>query len=239
MNFPDPLIPGRLVKRYKRFLADVELPGGEVVTAHCANSGSMMGLKDPGMDVWLSPSRNPARKLKYTLELVAADGALVGVNTALPNGLAEDAILAGKIPELVGYGRLRREVKYGKNSRIDILLEDDAQASPGLPPCYVEVKSVTLSRERGLAEFPDAVTARGAKHLVELGDMVEDGNRAVMLYLAQRADCDRFAIAADIDPGYQKALDAALERGVELLCYTCVLTTESISVDAPLPFAPR
>jgi sugar fermentation stimulation protein A len=229
MRFHAPLQRGRLVQRYKRFLADVALDGGATVTAHCANSGAMAGLKAPDSVVWLSPASNPDRKRKYTWELVEADGGLVGINTAWPNHLAVEAIRAGIIAPLAGYARLRQEVRYGRNSRIDVLLEDDAR-----PACYVEVKNVHLRRDGSLAEFPDAVTARGAKHLEELGDMVEAGHRAAMLYLVQRMDCDRFAVAGDIDPTYAAGLRRARERGVEVLCYACRLTTEEIVVDRPL-----
>ena len=228
MKFPDPLLRGRLVRRYKRFLSDVELDGGELVTAHCANPGSMIGLAEPGSEVWLSPARNPARKLRYSWELIRVGEGLVGINTSHPNGIVADAIAAGRVAELAGYGGLRREVKYGKNSRIDMLLETD-----GRPPCYVEVKNVHLKRDGG-AEFPDSVTARGAKHLVELSDMVAAGARAVMFYLVQREDCDDFAIAGDIDPHYATTLDAALAAGVEAICYCCKLTTEAIELDRPL-----
>lgn len=181
MKFPAPLQRATLIQRYKRFLADVKLDDGTIVTAHCANPGSMMGLKDPGMTVWVSPASNPKRKLKYDLQLVEADNTLVAINTGNPNKLVEEAILDGTIAELKGYDTLRREVKYGVNSRIDILL-----SSAGKADCYVEVKNVHLLREPGLIEFPDSVTARGAKHLEELGDMVEKGHRAVMVYLVQR-----------------------------------------------------
>ena len=232
MEFLDPLIPGRLIKRYKRFLADVELVGGEIVTAHCANSGSMLNVKEPGSEVWLSPARNPDRKLRYTWELIKINDTLVGINTALPNSIVEEAIIARKIPELEGYASLRREVKYGKNSRIDILLEDLS-----LPKCYVEVKNVTLKRglgEANLVEFPDSVTARGAKHLAELSDMVAQGYRSVMLYLVQRQDGDAFTIAADIDPAYKTALDKAMSTGVEILCYQCTVDTKKIEVSKSL-----
>ena len=229
MKFPDPLIRGTLVKRYKRFLADVELTDGEVVTAHCANPGSMLGLVSPGSEVWLSPARNPERKLRYTWELIRAGAHLVGINTAHPNNLVRDAIENGTIRELSGYASLRREVKYGKNSRIDILLEDESR-----PPCYVEIKNVHLSREDGLAEFPDSVTKRGAKHLEELGDVAEAGGRAVMVYLIQREDCEKFAIAGDIDPDYEAALTRALARGVEALAYACEVTPEKIRVTQPV-----
>jgi sugar fermentation stimulation protein A len=233
MRFPDPLIRGRLQRRYKRFLSDVEIRDG-VVTAHCPNPGSMLGLAEPGLDVWLAPATNPNRKLRYTWELVGLPSGLVGINTGHPNALAAEAIAAGAVPELAGYGTIRREVRYGKNSRIDLLLEDD-----GRPPCYVEVKNVHLKRDGGapgLAEFPDSVTARGAKHLRELGDMVAAGARAVMLYVVQRGDCGAFAIAADIDPAYATALDTARARGVEVLCYSCNVTAEAIELQAPLPF---
>lgn len=232
MKFHAPLVRGTLVQRYKRFMADVVLDTGETITAHCANSGAMAGLKAPGSVVWLSPAANPDRKLKYSWELIEADGALVGINTAHPNHIVAEAIRAGAIEALSGYASLRQEVKYGKNSRIDILLE-----APDKPPCYVEVKNVHLRRDGTLAEFPDAVTERGAKHLAELGDMVEAGHRAVMLYLVQRMDCDRFAIAADVDPAYDRGLRVARERGVEVLCYACRLTTDEITVDRALVLA--
>lgn len=229
MKFHAPLVRGTLVQRYKRFMADVVLDTGETITAHCANSGAMAGLKAPGSTVWLSPAANPDRKLKYSWELIEADGHLVGINTMHPNHIVAEAIGGGAIAPLTGYASLRQEVKYGRNSRIDILLED-----PARPPCYVEVKNVHLRRDGALAEFPDAVTERGAKHLVELGDMVEAGHRAVMLYLVQRMDCDRFAIAGDVDPTYDAGLKVARERGVEVLCYACRLTTEEITVDRAL-----
>lgn len=232
MKFPDPLIRGRLIKRYKRFLTDVELDDGTVVVAHCANSGSMESVKEPGAEVWLSPARNPDRKLKFTWELIRVGETLVGINTALPNMIVSDAITDGKIAELTGYASLRREVKYGKNSRIDILLEDDAR-----PKCYVEVKNTTMRRDLqvGPVEFPDAVTSRGAKHLVELSDMVADGHRAVMFYLVQREDADVFTVAGDIDPTYAEELGKAMKAGVEVVCYACTLSPEEITVAGKLP----
>lgn len=230
MKFHAPLIRGSLIRRYKRFMADVELESGEVVTAHVANSGAMLGTSAPGLEVWLSPAANPLRKLKWSWELCRVDGGLVGVNTAHPNGVAEDAIKAGLIPELAGYETVRREVKYGRNSRIDLLLE-----APGRPTCYVEVKNVHLKRDGDWAEFPDAVTVRGAKHLVELRDMVAQGHRAVMLYLVQRQDCTGFRPAADIDPTYSRGLAAAMRDGVEAICYTCRLSIEDITIGTRLP----
>ncbi|WP_029061650.1 DNA/RNA nuclease SfsA [Labrenzia sp. DG1229] len=224
MKFAAPLASGRLVKRYKRFLADVVIDeNGSEVTAHCANPGSMLGLKEPGSRVWLSQSDNPKRKLKYSWEIIEADGALVGINTAHPNKLVEEAIEAGRIKELTGYETLRREVKYGKNSRIDILLEDNNGKKT-----YVEVKNVHLMRQAGLAEFPDSVTARGAKHLAELADMAAEGHGAAMVFLVQRPDCDRLSLAADIDPAYASAFAAAREAGVNTYAIGCDVTLDGI-----------
>lgn len=228
MRFPAPLVRATLVKRYKRFLADVRFDDGTEVTAHVANSGAMLGTAEPGMEVWLSPASNPDRKLKWNWELVTVDGHLVGVNTAHPNGIVAESVAAGRIPELAGYETIRREVKYGVNSRIDLLLE-----APGRPKCWVEVKNVHLKRG-GWAEFPDAVTVRGAKHLAELTDRVRAGERAVMVYLVQRADCAGFRPAADIDPAYASALAQATRDGVEAICYTCRLSPEAIELADPL-----
>ena len=236
MKFPTPLLRGRLVKRYKRFLADVLLDSGEAVTATCPNTGSMMGLATPGAVVWLSESASPTRKYPHTWEMVEADlgqgPVLVGINTNHPNRLVSEAIAAGQITEVAGYASLRREVKYGISSRIDILLEDPAK---GL--AYVEIKNVHLSRRTGLAEFPDSVTERGAKHLAELSAMVAAGHRAVMLYLIQRDDAAHFALAGDIDPRYAEAFARAREAGVEAIAYACRLTPEEIVITNPVPFA--
>ncbi len=227
MIYDTKLTKGVLIKRYKRFLADVELPNGEVVTAHCANSGSMLGMKEPGSPVYLSPNTNPKAKLDWRWELIDVGTSLVGVNTSRPNAIVEAAIADGTIKELQGYENMRREVKYGANSRIDIFLEN-----PGI--CYVEVKSVTL-REGKAAIFPDSVTARGTKHLNELIAMVEEGHRAVMVYLVQRSDCEYFSPAEKIDPTYANTLREAVKAGVETLCYTCELSPEGISVAGTLP----
>ncbi|MDF1792634.1 MAG: DNA/RNA nuclease SfsA [Thalassobaculaceae bacterium] len=232
MELPTPLHEGRLIKRYKRFLADVDL-GGTVVTAHCPNPGAMTGLKDPGLRVWLSRSPDPKRKLPYTLELVETEGGLVGIHTGRPNAIVAEAIAAGLIPELAGYESLRREVKYGVNSRIDMLLE-----SPGRVACYVEVKNVHLVRPDGPTpgahEFPDSVTARGAKHLDELANMVAEGHRAVMMFCIQRMDGDRLAVARDIDPKYGAAFDRARAAGVEILAWECAVTLERITLNRPV-----
>ena len=240
MNFKEPLIPATLIKRYKRFLADVTLKNGEEVTAHCANPGAMGGLNAPGIKVWLSKSDNPKRKLAYSWELaqinVHGKNALVGINTMHPNKLAAEAIEAGKIPELAGYDDLKREVPYGKNSRIDILLsKKDTQQ------CYVEVKNVTLLRREGWAEFPDSVTKRGAKHLEELSDMVSQGHRAVMFYVIQRDDAVEFSIAGDKDPVYFDTFIKAQAAGVEIIAYDCTLSTTDIKIANRLrliPYAP-
>lgn len=234
MIFDAPLVTGTLVKRYKRFLTDVELDTGESITASCPNTGSMMGLIEPGNRVWLSVSDNPKRKYRHTWEMVEVtiDGSrtIVGLNTGRPNRIVSDAISSGAVAELSGYGSLRNEVKYGTNSRIDILLEQDDR-----PPCYVEVKNVTLLRRPGLAEFPDGVTARGAKHLAEMSEMVRQGARAVMFYLAQRADARQLTFASDIDPAYLEAYKAAREAGVEAVAYACTLTDTGIEIDRTIP----
>lgn len=220
MRFQTPLIPAILIRRYKRFLADVRLEDGRVVVAHCPNPGSMMGLKDEGLKVWLEPNDDPARKLKYGWRLVELpDGHFVGVDTAVPNRAVRAALEAGEVKALATYGTVRPEVKYGEASRIDFLL-----SQAGLPDVYVEVKSVTLMRNAGLAEFPDSVTARGTKHLAELARMVAAGHRAVMLYLVQRTDCNRFTLASDIDPVYASAYGKARAAGVEVICIGTKIT---------------
>jgi sugar fermentation stimulation protein A len=228
LKLPQPLIHGRLIRRYKRFLADVDIDGVGETTVHCPNPGALMGLKAEGSEVWLTPT---ATKLPYRWLLTRADGALVGIDTNLPNKLAWEALSEGRIPELTGYASMRREVAYGRNSRIDILLEDAARGA-----AYVEVKNVHLHREAGLAEFPDCVTLRGAKHLDEMADMVRAGHRAVMLYIVQRGDCDSLSLAEDLDPGYAAAFDRALKAGVEALCYACDVTLEAIDVRRRLAF---
>ena len=229
MRLPAPLVRATLIRRYKRFLADVRLADGSQVTAHIANSGAMLGLSDPGLEVWLSHSANPARKLAWSWDLARIDGRLVGVNTMHPNAIAAEAVAAGMITPLEGYAELRREVPYGQRSRIDLLL-----TAPDRPICYVEVKNVHLKRGSDAA-FPDAVTARGTRHLAELSAQVREGRRAVMLFLVQREDCAAFVPADDIDPAYGRALRSAVAAGVETLCYGCRLTLEGIEVDRPLP----
>ena len=234
MKFPAPLVRGRLVKRYKRFLADVILDSGETVTTTCPNTGSMLGLTAPGSVVWLSESDSPTRKYRHTWEMIEADlgkgPALVGINTTHPNRLVHEAILENRLPELTGYATVRREVRYGASSRIDLLLEDPRK---GL--CFVEIKNVHLMRKPGVAEFPDSVTQRGAKHLAELSEMVAQGHRAVMVFLIQRGDAARMKVARDIDPSYGAAYDRALKAGVEMIAYRCALSPESIALALRCP----
>lgn len=232
MDFPTPLIRGQLVSRYKRFFADVALDaGGAALTVHCPNPGAMLGLNAPGLAVWLSRSDDPKRKLAHTLELVEVGGGLVGVNTLHPNRIAAEAIAEGLIPELSGYPALRREAKYGENSRVDLVLE-----APGRPPCFVEVKNCHLLRGGALAEFPDSVTSRGLKHLGDLAREARAGARAVMLFVIQRADCTHFSAAADIDPAYAAGLAAAARAGVEVLCYDCDISSTRIRLSRRLPW---
>src|SRR5262249_6419844 len=229
MRFPAPLIPATLLRRYKRFLADVVLPDGEETTVHIANPGAMTGLAIPGAKVWLSKSDNPARKLPYSWELAEVDlgsgTELVGVNTGHPNALAAAAIAAGAIRGLSGHGLLPPEVKYGSNSRIDFLLEQE-----GKPRCFVEVKNVHLMRARGLAEFPDSVTARGAKHLEELFAVAAQGHRAVMMFLVQIGSADRLALARATDPRYGIALARAPPGGVRGVRHRCMISPTEIAV---------
>lgn len=233
MQLP-PLTEGRLLRRYQRFLADVELADGRTVTAHCPNTGAMQGCKAPGSRVWLSPSDNPRRKLAWTWELVEADGVLVGLHTGRSNALAREAIEAGAVPGLAGYGRIRGEVPYGgedgRRSRIDLLLEGS-----GRPPCYVEVKNVTAAVAGGVGYFPDAVTARGTKHLLEMAGEVARGHRAVLFFCVQRGDVAEVRPADHIDPEYGRTLRLALARGVEVLAYGAAVSPESIRLEWPLP----
>ncbi len=230
MKFATPLVPARLVKRYKRFLADVILEDGREVTAHCANPGSMMGLVEPDTKVWLEQNDDPKKKLKFGWRLVDHEnGHFSGVDTSVPNRALKTALIAGQVPGLAGYDLVRPEVKYGTNSRIDFLLSKE-----GASDCYVEVKSVTLMRQAGHAEFPDSVTARGAKHLAELANVVREGHRAVMLYLVQRTDCTTVGLAEDIDPAYVAAFRAA--AGVEVIVLGCSIDPTGVEVGAPLTF---
>ena len=234
MRFNSTLIEATLARCYKRFLADVVLPSGEVMTVHVANPGAMTGLDRPLSRIWLSNSDNALRKYPHTWELVETDlGSgleIVGVNTAQPHQLVAEALAAGLIPELRNYPTVRREVKYGENSRVDFLLDD-----PTRRPCYLEIKNVHLMRKPRLAEFPDCVTARGAKHMRELSGVLATGARAVLLFVIQIPSAERFAIARDIDPGYAAAFDNARARGVEVLAWRCKVTLDGIEIAAPVP----
>jgi len=238
MLFESPLIPATLIARYKRFLFDAVLEDGTEITGSCPNTGSMRGLTTPGSRIWLSEHDSPTRKYRHMLEMVEADGTVVGINTGMPNKLAQEAIETGKIPSLAGYSTLKREQKYGINSRIDFLL-----SATGRPDAYVEVKNVHFMREKGLAEFPDTATKRGAKHLEELGDAAQAGYRAVMLYLIQRSDCDRLRICGDLDPVYYAAFQRAMTRGVEAYAIKCsvssleIVANEMVAIDDWYPAA--
>ena len=224
MQIQQPVVVGTFIKRYKRFLTDVELEDGSVLTAHCPNTGSMKGCLEAGARVALRDSEDPKRKLSHTFQTIEVGGTWVNVDTGLPNALAFEAVQAGKIEPLLGYANAKREVKYGKNSRIDLLLED-----PELGRAYVEVKNTTLA-EGELARFPDAVTSRGLKHLNELADVVAAGDRGVMLYCVSRADVKAFSPADDIDPAYSKRLREVAEAGVELLAYSTMVTPTSFEL---------
>lgn len=233
MKFPEPLIKGTLIKRYKRFLADITLEDGQVITAHVANSGRMTGVSEPGSTVWLLPNRSKTAKLNFRWELIEVEGTLIGVNTGRPNALVQEAIENGTITALQGYSSLRREVKYGINSRIDILLEGPTDTS--LPQtAYVEVKNVH-TREGDKATFPDAVTARGLKHLQEMTQMVCDGHRAVMIYCVQRGDCTAFDTDDPVDPAYGAGLRQAIKDGVEAYAYVCDMSLTGIILRSEIP----
>ena len=231
MQFPSPLVRGQLVSRYKRFFADVVLDDGRAFTAHCPNPGAMLGLNTPGLPAWLSRSDDPKRKLAWTLELVEADGGLVGVNTMHPNRIVAEALAAGLIPELTGYETIRREVNYGQASRVDFLLTD-----PHRPSCWLEIKNCHLSRGGGLAEFPDCVAARSSRHLRELAAMVAQGDRAVALFVVQRMDCDRFSACAELDPLFARTLGEVAEQGVEVLVYACEIDHERVTLRHRIPW---
>ena len=230
MKFTQTLRAGTLLRRYKRFLADVELDDGTRLTAACPNTGSMLGCCTPGSRVWLSASDSPTRKYRHTWELVEVEGVLVGINTGLPNKLVREAIEQGVISELGAYASLRGEVAFGaERSRVDLLLQDPARVD-----CYVEVKNVTAAVEQGIALFPDAVSARGAKHLRELMRLTADGRRAVLVYCVQRGDVSQVRPADAIDPLYGRTLRAALAAGVEVLAYRARVTTRSVAICEPI-----
>ena len=231
MRFPTPLVPGRLIRRYKRFLADVVLADGREVIAHCPNPGAMLGLDTPDLKVWLEPNKDPKKKLKFGWRLVELpNGHMVGIDTGVPNRVVKEALLWKAVSSLADYTSFRSEVPYGERSRVDFLA-----TGLGLPDAYVEVKNVHLRREDDWAEFPDCVTERGAKHLNELAQVADTGHRAVMLYLVQRTDCHRVKLAGDLDPRYVEAAAAASERGVEMIAYGTTISTEGVQIGRALP----
>jgi sugar fermentation stimulation protein A len=224
MKFKNKLIASKFQKRYKRFFADVESKG-KILISHCANSGSMLGLLDKNNPAWVSPSDNVKRKLKYTLEIINDGKSNVGVNTHFANKIITEALTNKKIKELKIYNNFISEVKYGKNSRFDFqLINKNTKA-------FLEVKSVTLSRNKGIGEFPDAVTSRGLKHLNELKDAIKHGYKSYLIYLVQREDCKFFQIAKDIDPDYYKAFIDAKKNGVKFLCYSCKVNSKEIYIN--------
>ncbi len=236
MEFPHPLLPATLVRRYKRFLADIRLEDGTEATAHCPNSGAMLGLNAPGSRVWVADHRgDPKRKLPFALELVEADGGPVGINTMMPNRLVAEALAANLLDEFGAPTKVRREVPYAERSRVDFLLERD-----GEKPLYLEIKNVHLRRpERGDgldAEFPDCVTARGARHMADLAHVAQAGEAdAALLFVVQRTDCQRVRLAQDLDPGYAAAFAAARAAGVAAYARACDISPSGISLAAPLP----
>ncbi|MEL6647194.1 MAG: DNA/RNA nuclease SfsA [Pseudomonadota bacterium] len=231
MRFQTPLVPGTLLRRYKRFFADVQLEDGREVTAHCPNTGPMTSISNPGARVWLEPNNDPKKKLKFGWRLLQDGAHFVGVDTSLPNRIVKEALTGPGIDGLEGYDAILPEQKYGANSRIDFLLR-----ASGRRDVYVEVKSVTLCRKAGLAEFPDTVTTRGRKHLDDLAEMARAGHRAIMLYLVQRTDCECVTLAADYDPDYVTAFRAARAEGLEVIALGCRIQPEEITAGQALEF---
>ena len=231
MRFQTPLVPATLIRRYKRFLADVRLDDGQVVVAHCPNPGGMLGLAEPGMRIWIEPNDDPGKKLKFGWRLVEfPDGCWVGIDTSVPNRVVKEALQARIMAAFASYGTVRSEVAYGEKSRVDFLLSES-----GNPDLYLEVKNVHFRRQSDWAEFPDSVTARGARHLNELSTMVEAGHRAAMLYLIQRNDCARFRLANDYDPVYADAFTKAREAGVEMFAYDTQIDPDGVALGLPIP----
>ena len=232
MEFPRPLVPATLIRRYKRFLADIRLDDGREVTAHCPNRGAMLGLKEPGLRIWVEPNEDPKKKLKYAWRLVELQGGgWAGIDATAPNRIVGEALRAGQIDAFAGYSEIRAEQKYGTNSRIDFLLSE-----AGRPDLYLEIKNVHLMRSPGLAEFPDCVTERGAKHLEELSRIARSGGRAVMFYCVQMTGADRFGIAADLDPRYSAAFERAMAAGVDVLVFDTNISPAGITLGRQIAF---
>tara|TARA_E500000178_G_scaffold329587_1_gene360659 strand:- start:1285 stop:1986 length:702 start_codon:yes stop_codon:yes gene_type:complete len=229
MNFKETLISGELIKRYKRFFADVKI-GKNIITAHCPNTGSMMGLLKKGNIVWISKSNDPKRKLKYTLQIIEDQNSKVGINTHLTNKIVLDALKNKKIKKFENFNKIQREFKFGKNSRFDFVLEEKGKK------VLIEVKNVTLSRKKGIAEFPDSITSRGLKHLKELLKAKKKGYEIYMLYVIQREDCNKFELANDIDPDYCKFLEKAIKKKLNILCYDCKFSLKGIKLNQIVKF---
>ena len=224
MKFKERLLQGTFDKRYKRFFVDIKYEN-RIINAHCPNSGSMMGLLNKNNKIWFSESDNPSRKLKYTLEIIEVEKNLVGINTFSSNKIVFEALGNKKISSLIKFKNIKREVKFSDKTRFDFFLSNDKEK------CFLEVKNVTLLREKKIAEFPDAVTSRGTKHLNELYKAKKEGYQSYMLYLIQRDDCDSFKIAEDIDEKYKDAFNKAIKSGVKILCYDCKLSNEEIKLN--------
>jgi len=224
MKFEKKLLQGTLIKRYKRFFADIKYQNRTII-AHCPNSGSMLGLLNKGNKVWFSESNNPKRKLKYTLQIIEIGSKLVGINTHLSNKIILESLKAKKIQTLSKFTKIQPEKKFSRNTRFDFLISNNKDK------CFLEVKNVTLVREKDIAEFPDAITSRGTKHLNELVKAKKKGYKSYLLFLIQREDCKFFKIAKDIDVNYQNAFNLALKNGVKILCYDCKLSNEEIRIN--------
>jgi sugar fermentation stimulation protein A len=224
MKFKERLLQGSLVKRYKRFFVDIKYKN-KIITCHCPNSGSMMGLLDKNNKVWFSVSDNPNRELKYTLEIIEIDKKKVGINTLLTNKIVLEALNLKKIKSLIKFNKIKSEAKFSDNTRFDFFLQNDKEK------CFLEVKNVTLLRKEKIAEFPDAITSRGTKHLNELCNAIQKGYQSFILYLIQREDCDSFKIAKDIDEVYSNAFSKSIKTGVKILCYDCKLNDEEIKLN--------
>ena len=229
MNFEDKLISGEFIKRYKRFFVDVKI-GNNTVTAHCPNTGSMMGLLNKGNRVWLSKTDNPKRKLKYTLQIIEDKKTKIGINTHLTNKIVFDALKKGLIKNFSNLKEIKQEVKFGENTRFDFLVNNESKKS------FIEVKNVTLSRKKGVAEFPDAVTSRGFKHIEELLKASQKGYEIYLLYVIQRDDCNKFELAKDIDPKYCELLIKAVKKNLNILCYDCKFSTKGIKLNRKILF---
>ena len=224
MKFKDRLLQGTLIKRYKRFFVDINYRD-KIITAHCPNTGSMMGLLNKGNKIWFSESNNPKRKLKYSLEIIEVGKNLVGINTLLTNKLVFEALNLKKIKNLIKFDNIKTEVKFSNSTKFDFLISNSEEK------CFLEVKNVTLLRNKKIAEFPDAITSRGTKHLVELINAKKKGFQSCMLYLIQRQDCKAFKIAEDIDINYKNAFNEAIKAGVKILCYDCKINNEEVKLN--------